>query len=331
MVRFSLTLCLSVFVLVFASLANSSRLVDRFGKVLATGDGYLFIADSGGFKTPGTVHVYVRGEDGQWAIKRSLRGPNAQVGDGFGDLIVYENGTLAVASPSAVFLFEHVQDTGDFVQTQHLKIIRPSQGALALDDDWLAVSSLQSDEIPAQVHLFQRSPEGGWSRKGTLEGPEAMQESMYGASLSMDQGRLLIGAPGDCAAYLYENQNDAWELVATLPCGDLSEDSRYGFALDLQGNYAAVSAPLHNGVGAVAVWHLETEWKEIEVLTPEDQSGALYFGEQVHIRDSYIVVGVPLAGEVRMYSVQENEQTSTLQAKPRFGSIALVNEAVIAI
>ena len=329
MVRFSLLLGLAGFVSV--CIASPSRQSESFGRVVAAGDGHLFITDSGGFKNPGSVHVYVRGEDGKWTLKHSLHGPNAHVGDGFGGSIAYRNGILAVSDPSNIFLFEYMKETGDFVQIQQLKITRAPYGALTLDDDWLAVTVAQTGENPAQVHLFQQSPAGEWSRKATIESPKDTTESMFGVSLSMNQKRLLIGAPGDCAAYLYETQNDAWELSTTFPCDGLSENSEYGLALSLQGNYAAVGAPMHNGAGAVALWHLETEWKEIQIFSPEDQDRVLHFGQQVHIRDDQVVVGVPLAGEVRMYSVQENTYTPLRSSQSRFGYATLVNESTVAV
>lgn len=322
-------LYLSALLTVSIAWANPSELMPSFGSAIATGDGYLFVSDSDGFKDPGTVHVYVRGEDRSWVYRNSLLGPDPHLGDGFGDIIAYGDGVLAVSSRSAVFTFENDSATDRFVQTDRLesKTISTFGSALSLDDGWLAIGSSLPNGTTDHVHLFQRNSEGRWLRKAILKEPRDSSNSMYGIALSMDQGRVLVGSPGICAAYLYESEDGMWNLSATLHCGELGTESMYGMTLDLAGNHAVVGAPQYrSGMGAVAVWHQEStgdaEWKELKILTPEDQDHPYYFGLQVQIQDpDRVIIGVPVFptdetdyvqdGDVRIYSLQENENSAS--------------------
>ncbi|MDE2771714.1 MAG: choice-of-anchor B family protein [Bacteroidota bacterium] len=326
--------------------ASPSESMAGFGGAIVAGDGYLFVAEPRGFKNPGMVHVYVRGADQEWLLRSSLRAPNAHVNDGFGSTIAYGNGTLVVASASAVYVFEQEDGTGNFVQTGRLASGHPAFGsALTADGGWIAVGTAQRSA--GDVFVFYRNPDGAWVEGTRLADPNAEAESMYGMTLSMDQGRLLGGSPGACSAFLYEQGDDEWELVETFSCGELGTESAFAASVDLKGNRAAIGAPRHNsGVGAVAVWRLgdgeNAMWSEGEALIPTDQSGPQFFGAQVQVQDpQWIVVGAPMAsdmdGAVHVYPVQENgyaesdNYTIVRGPGPRFGSVIAIYESVIAV
>ncbi|MXZ17228.1 MAG: choice-of-anchor B family protein [Rhodothermaceae bacterium] len=279
--------------------ANPTDLADWFGRAIATGDGYLFVSEMAGFESPSMVHVYVRGEDQKWVWQDSLH-----VGGGYGNTIGYGDGVLAVSEGSAVYVFEMDPESARFVQTGRLESNYGNWfgSALALDDGWLAAGSSQRNESTRHVHLFRKNSEGTWVRRAILEEPGESAASMYGIALSMDRGRLLIGSPGLCTAYLYEYQTDGWGLSATLPCGDMSAESMYGMTMDLKGERAVIGAPKHNSSkGAVVVWQQaeDSGWNKINVLAPEEDITGTSFGLQVEIQDPLrSVVGFPVFGGI---------------------------------
>ena len=345
--RRSLASCLFAFLAVSLAWANQTGLADGFGRAITTGDGYLFISGSDRFEAHEMIHVYVRGDDQKWVWKDSLH-----VGGGYRDKIEYGDGILAVSERSKVYVFELDPETDRFVQTGQLesKYMSTFGSALALDDGWIAVGTSQSNGSTGHVHLFRKSSKGTWIRRAILEEPGESVASMYGIALSMDQGRLLIGSPGLCAAYLYEYQADGWGLSATLPCGELSAESMYGMNLDLKGERAVIGAPQHNSTkGAVVVWQQEnTEdsgWKKVKILAPEEDAPGSRFGSQVEIQDPLriIVAGFPVFGwgsnteeNLRVYTVQEDEDsepeyTTVPGVAFSFESTAAVDGSVIAV
>ncbi len=319
-----------------------------FGGAIVAGDNHLFVAEPRGFKNPGMVHVYLRDADQKWLLSSSLRAPDAHVNDGFGSTIAYGNGTLVVASATAVFIFEQEDGTDNFVQTGRLESEHTTFGsALAADGRWIAVGAGLPNGSTGDVSVYYRNSDGVWVESTKLVDPGTEAVSMYGMTLSMDQGRLLVGSPGACSAYLYEYGNDEWGLVETFSCGELGTESAFAASVDLKGNRVAIGAPRHNsGLGAVAVWRLgdgeDATWSEWEILTPNDPSGRQFFGAQVQIRDPrWIVVGAPMAadmdGEVLVYPVQENgyadsdNYTPVRGPGPRFGSVLAIDGSVIAV
>ncbi|MCY4160153.1 MAG: choice-of-anchor B family protein [Bacteroidetes bacterium] len=318
------TLCLFASLTVSVAMADSPRLAGEFGRAIAVGDGHLFISSSGGFHNTPMVHVYVQGEDHRWILKNSLSGPDSGAPD-FGKALAYDRGILAVVGQSMVYIYEQETENGDFVLSDQVEAGDASTfgSALSLEYGWLAVSALDADDI-GQVHLLKQNSEGDWIKTAVLKGPEETDSSMYGYAFSMDQGRLLIGSPEACAAYLYESQGDEWGLSATLSCGELSAESKYGMAVDLSGDLAVIGAPQSNSYqGAAVVWrwenHEDAGWKEFKILSPENSSFQL-FGLHVQIKDSQqILVGVPnfpgrnseVEGAVRIYSLMENEDADS--------------------
>jgi len=106
-------LCLFASLTVSATIAAPSGLSDQFGRAIATEDGYLFIADNGGFKSPPMVHVYVR-ENQQWVLTHSLQTPNARK-TGFGMTLAYKDETLAISAQAVVYMYEQYAGTGEFI------------------------------------------------------------------------------------------------------------------------------------------------------------------------------------------------------------------------
>ncbi len=328
--------------------AYSTEPFAEFGGSIAIGDDHLFIAEPSGFKNPGRVHIYTRGNEEDWVLQGSLYGPAAQVGDGFASVIAYADGRLAVAGPSGVIMYERQDETGDFVLTDQLTPADPSGfgHAMALQGNWLAVSDVQAGKSHGTVVLFQRNAEGMWDQKTVLHDPAENPESMFGAVLAMDHGRLLIGAPGDCTAHLYEVSADEWGHRTSLPCGELGAESAYGTALDLQGNRAAIGAPRSNSnAGAIAIWTItdgtDSERNEMEILNPERQDDPQFFGAQIQfLASQWMIVGAPSAdnmeGNVRVYSIHEdgsvNSDDTLIQgAGPRFGSVIATDGSIIAV
>ena len=341
----SFAFCFSILLSVPAVQANSPEPYASFGGAIAFQEDQLFIGEPTGFKNPGTVHVYVRGENLEWQLQHSLVSPDAYVGDEFGSAIAYGDGILAVTGQSIVYIFERQEDTGEFIYSDRIELESSTTFAnsIALEEGWLAVSGSLADADLLQVFLFHKSLDGTWNRKAILDAPDANEGSIFGTALAMDRDRLLVGDPGACAAYLYEYEADTWEMATTLPCGELANGSAYAATLDLNGQRAAIGAPRHSrGVGAVIVWDL-TDIQEAKptVLIPETPASPQFFGAQIQILNSrWVAISAPFAeemeGRVHIYSFQDS---GTVNPKgipvrgtgPRFGSTLATDGSIIAV
>jgi len=117
-----------------------------------------------------------------------------------------------------------------------------SQGILALDDDWLALSQHYNN----QVHLLKRDGDT-WYYHSTLI-PD--QVSQFGNALALHGTRLVVGAPKDAgvnpdeykdvgAIYIfnYQPSSSTWQLDRKITPSDIANNLNFGSQLALYDNW----------------------------------------------------------------------------------------------
>lgn len=127
--------------------------------------------------------------------------------------------------------------------------------------------------------------EAGWTLTQTLLGDGA-----FGAAISIDGNRALVGAPGTSSvwpgrAYVYERSGGTWGLVATLfpvvPEAAPEQGQTFGVAVALDGARALVGAPSARvdtlTFGAAYVYESDGDgWERVATLssgTPDETFG----------------------------------------------------------
>lgn len=102
--------------------------------------------------------------------------------------------------------------------------------------------------------LLYALAQGGATLAATLAGPVS-DGAQFGASLSLDQGRIAVGAPGEDggrgAVYIYGSLAGAWSLVQRIQPAELVAGDQYGASLSLLGNRLVVGAPQRTASGLV--------------------------------------------------------------------------------
>jgi len=183
-----------------------------------------------------------------------------------------------------------------------------------IDGDTIAVGAPGDDddgESSGSVYLFERNQGGvdewGVIAKLTAEA-DAGSSELFGISVSIDRGRVLVGASHDegsrGAAYLFErNQGgaDAWGRVTRLAAFDADINHYFGNAVDLDidtaviGSYWDDSNGLEAGAAYIFVRNTSTpdDWEQIKKVTPVDADAGDEFGTSVGIHGQYVIIGAP--------------------------------------
>ncbi|CAA0080032.1 Uncharacterised protein [Halioglobus japonicus] len=195
---------------------------------------------------PGQVYLY-QFDGSTFAPERSITRGNEL--SRFGHALALSQAQLLVGAPGTVpgmaYLFS--ADTGDEIQA----FTSPTTEA---DDDFGSVVAFASDLLvisaPASSTVYIYDNEGsGWHLLAELTHPEASAE--FGAALSADNSRVLIGAPGIDKAFLYDLADIPQGQPVPVSGSDWlaaeefsgPEDSRFGHAVALLGDTAWISAP----------------------------------------------------------------------------------------
>ncbi len=292
-----------------------------YGGAVAVSDGDVFVGEAGNLIGPGAVYVYRNGAGG-WAEVDRLEASDGSGGDGFGAAIAVNGGTMLVSTrpheqvggSAQVYVFER-SAPGNWSEVGRLPAIDVSAGAgygssLALGDNMALVGAPSMAAGGGRGNQAARSTGEGavyvfagsgdtWTRQGRLTVDDG--ESAFGASLSVQSSRLLVGAPlaaGGGTVYAFRQDGGGWQPQGTLASQGLTTGDAFGASLGMDGDLALVSAPGRNqGQGVVFAFQMEAgdEWAPAGQLLAFDGFQQDGFGSAVALDGDNVWVGSPRA------------------------------------
>jgi len=301
---------------------TSSGAAPGYGGAVAVSDGDVFVGEAGNLIGPGAVYVYRRGSDG-WAEVGRLEASNGFGGDGFGTAIAVAGGTMLVSTrphaqvggSATVYVFER-SAPGSWAEVGRLPDVDLEADAeygasLAIRD---GVAFVGAPAMNAGGGRGNPSPQstgegavyvfGGSGDRWTGQGRLTVEAtgSAFGASLSVQSSRLLVGAPladGTGAVYTFREDAGGWQQEGTLASPGLTDGDAFGASLSMDGDRAVVSAPGRNqATGAVFTFQLDAggEWGPAGQLLAFDGFQRDGFGSTIALDGGEVWVGSPRAG-----------------------------------
>jgi hypothetical protein len=154
------------------------------------------------------------------------------------------------------------------------------------------------------VCIFEREGET-WTETARLLPTHSEGWAGFGASLSLREGVLTIGAPGDSrvgAVYVYGQRNSHWEQIAKLTPGTLERNGEFGNSVSLDGRNLVIGVSfgsggqLHSGISSLYRFCC-AGWVEIGSLSATDEETNKIFENVVALDGRYCVVGARADGE----------------------------------
>lgn len=267
----------------------------------------------------GSVRVLVRDEP-LWDTEGTFRADDTASGDRFGASVDLREDLAVVGAPGddhgmlqdagSAYLFERTG--GQWTQT--LKLTAEDAAdydefgiAVAMDRDTVVVGAHLDDDAglaSGSVYGFVYS-DGAWSPQGKLQPLEARSFARFGASLSLSDDTVVVGAPGDRhdgiasgAAYVFIRSGTGWNQTARLSPPQPDHGDEFGASVAISGDTLVVGAPgvnhaepdsgaIHVFTRSDGVWTLQT------ILTAPDAAASDRFGHSVAIDGNAIVAGSP--------------------------------------
>jgi len=263
---------------------------DIFGDALALSGTRALVGAPGHAGISGAAYVFERDALGVWRQTAELFASDAAPGAAFGNSVALAGTRALVAAFSddarasnagAVYLFElrptHPaaallgltpggrRHASQWHQVAKLYAADASAGAafgaaVALDGNELAVGAYGDGERGVNAgaaYVFARLSGGAWVQRAKLTAPDGAAEDVFGATLALADGRVLVSAVGDDdlgldagAAHVFaRGPAGAWSWEAKLLASDGGAQDTFGGALALDGELALVGAL--GGDGAV--------------------------------------------------------------------------------
>jgi uncharacterized protein YkwD len=150
----------------------------------------------------------------------------------------------------------------------------------------------EAGENAGAVYTFKQAA-GQWIPYAKITASNAAAGDRFGAAVSVDGDRLIVGAPGQGergVAYLFHYEEGQWRQEALLvppPSGDSYDN--FGTAVALCGEMAVVGAPWTNT--AHIFTRQEALWSHRQRLRAGDGAGESNFGSTLAIEGETILVG----------------------------------------
>ena len=287
------------------------------------------------------------GQGAQLPVQESRFLPPIAVQNGFfGQLLSLSGDTLAVGMPGA---FDLGADSGAVYIWRRVNGAWQTQPPLHAPDegpgDKFSIVDVQGDTLAvgAPFHLVQgvrsgavyiyKRIAGTWTYQAQLQAPGVPVLRTFGASVSLDGNRVLIGASGGISvlgtAYTFTETGGTWSFEAELPAGNGQLQDNYGLSVCVRGDTALVGAPRDDiasvDQGSVYVFGLTgTQWSFQTKLTASDATSDDGFGKGLDFDGSRIAVGAATAGPspayqpgaVYLFENQSGSWIETLKLQP---------------
>jgi hypothetical protein len=262
----------------------------------------------------GSAYVYERvGE--QWIETAKLHASDGVTDDRFAFSVAVDQGVIVVGTrykqdmgygTGAAYVYEKVG--GAWTETQKLLAHDAVNdqffgNSVAVSGDVIVVGAYLDDELgyaAGAAYVFERSG-ASWVETQRLTASDGALDDRFGWDVAASTDLLLIGAHGadvagqqSGAAYVFEREGGIWTQRKKLAPGDAKEGARFGYSLDIAGDWAIVGSPFDDaggpGAGAAYVWkHKGNTWIEFQKLTAPDAQPDDLFGEQVALKDNLAI------------------------------------------
>ena len=177
--------------------------------------------------------------------------------------------------------------------------------SLSYNNDWLAVSSIYDEDNGIKsgaVYIYHFNGES-FIEHSKITAFDGSSFDRFGYSIDIYSNKLIVGSIYDDdrgensgAAYLYEYQNDNWDLIDKICPEHLSSMDLFGYSVSMNDSYLAVSSPqssLENSqAGAVDIFSLEDyNFLEFNTIIPEDLGQYNQFGKSLEMDSTLLAIG----------------------------------------
>ena len=302
---------------------NTSAAVihDNLGASVGISGDYAMVGvpkdDTDDGRNAGSIQVFFRSETG-WIQHQKLNTSDIVGGDELGTTLAMSGDYAIVGAPrkddfgrnsGAAYIFTR-QDT---VWVEQAKLVAPDARpgdyfgiSVAIDGDTALVGAHRMNKPTADagsVYVFERLG-NSWIRTAHLTAPDATKFAYFGFSVGIDGDTAIIGATRDDeagldagAAYVFVRRGLQWTFQEKLLGNNTESEDNFGYAVDVDGDFAIVTSPKNKGQGAAYIYQREgAKWEQkrnrVRIrMIPIDPDGASAFGTSVDISGETAVIG----------------------------------------
>jgi len=300
-----------------------------YGQSVAVSDDEIFVGESLNETSPGYVFIYRKDHNNTWSEVQRLEASNSNVGDHFGRALAFAGEHLLIGATTleTIYVFAKNED-GLWTERQNLQVSDSQEGDFvgrvsASDPNHVLMSSLANSEARGAVYVFERDEDTNlWSESAKLMGSDTEPNDLFGFSLAIEDGVVLVGAPrqnnitGSVYTFTLDQDTGDWIEKNKLTGEGTTPNSGFGVAVALDGGQAVVGAATHDqGMGIAYTFNYEEEsgeWNPVSSLKAFDGGNpGTQFGTSIQINEEEVWLSAPGASDFqgRVYSMSQDQTT----------------------
>ncbi|MGE4072623.1 MAG: FG-GAP repeat protein [Lysobacterales bacterium] len=241
---------------------------DLYGSALAMSGTTMAVAAPG--QNPASVYVYLFSA-GNWVQQARLLAPDGDDSAGFGGALALQGDRLLIGAPKAQAgrgaAYVYSRSGSVWAQEQRLGADLPAAGdrfghSVALSGNTALIGAPgRAGVAPGSyalgaAYVYVRNL-GSWGAQAILTAVGGNNGDSFGAAVSLDGDRALIGAPlsaaGAGSVYVQQRQGSVWSQQAQLAAAGGLPGDRLGWSVALAGDFALAGAPYARGSCGAAV------------------------------------------------------------------------------
>jgi len=256
----------------------------------------------------GSAYIYKRNGN-TWIEQQKITASDGAGQDLFGNAVAISGDMAIVASPSdnymggdsgSAYIFEL---TGN-KWTEKKKLIASDRrkgdafgisvgisGDLAIVGANFGGRDGSPDQGNGSAYIFKRNG-GNWTEEQKLTASDGSNGDQFGMSVSISNGRAVVGADRENAAYIFAYNGNDWVEKQKLTSGG---SGNFGRSVSIDNDTAIVSCP-DDGIsgGYAIIFEFDgSKWFKREKIAQNSGMDGDHFGRSVSIDDSTAIAGVP--------------------------------------
>jgi len=286
---------------------------------VAISHGVFYVGQTGSSLNNGSIYIYSPNAIGGLDQDEILAPIQGGIGYDFGFAIDIKNDLMIVGSPHRA----NIQGRAFLYQKNNIdkwiliKTINPDSdewtmdfgSEVALDKDVILIGDRDVHHGEGKVFTLYKDGEE-WRNGSPINYSYINEDGHFGHSISIDEKKALIGSrDGNVAVqYDFNTITHSWTESHVFSPYNYQSKGRFGFSVELSGEYAIIGSPGYDQKGLVEVHQYENNsWEKVKtIFNPEDEVGS-YFGASIGMNKNKIVVGNFNDERAFVYSISENE------------------------
>lgn len=302
-------------------LPASADPLDKIGeRVAISGDTVILGAplDDDTATDSGAAYIYTRSGT-TWTLEQKLKASDAQANDGDNTTAFAISGDTAVIglqdedttalSAGSIYVFTRSGTT--WTEQQKIQASDAAENdrfgvSVGIDGDTIVVGANYEDDTysnAGSVYVFTRSGTT-WTQQQKIQPSDVAAFDEFGYSVAISGDTIIAGSvwdddtnSGSGSAYIFTRSGTTWTQQQKLTASVSEASARFGTAVTIDGDSAAVGVPFENvssvsDSGAVYIFTRSgTTWSEQQRIPHPSPGANDHFGKSIDIDSNNIIIG----------------------------------------